>query len=1045
MYKFKKNTLIRLFIYVSIVHLGQLSLNAATLTVDSEAGAAQYQTIQAALNQAVAGDTVLVNAGNYRERIEFKSGGTVANPVILEGKPGAVLDASDNVSLNWQLDTSIGPGVYKATVSTLFPYTIIADGKSITTVDEKTADELSDPYDWIDIFNDGGIDIPSWSAVKALAMYRDAENELIIRFDGLLNPNSMNITLGPKEDCVLIDGFDHCIVRGLTIRNAAWGVRIENSVGSIVEDCTIGPVDYGVFLGTGSDSCTIRNNDITFAPYADFNPLVEANDETWRIHKRAGFSDRYAIRVTISIGGHDIHDNFIYEQFDGIQVGQTGTNSQNGDVDVHHNYITTILDDGMETSNGQVNNQWHDNVVEKCRRGTRIKSPNAGPLYIYRNIYLENKSDIVAYSNSTVALEPAEVWVYHNTTTADSAIGIDYSDASNPSSITTPDYHFHNNFHWCISADTNEIPDWNGDYNVYVRVNPDQRPWVTSGDADTASTRMSKWNNGISTMNTAGIEVNSLWLEDGIPGFSDITGRDVSLTVGSPARTFGLDLSQGQTLPGAGPGYFSGAKPDVGALQFGETMPLLRGMTAPVSYALIESEADTYVRGGSNANNNTGSEDELWVKEDSGSSNDRKVFLRFDLSTYSETISSATLQLMPVILGNNVATSSYQVLLVSDDTWQENTVTWNNSPAGSTVVANINGSDIIFGKVLEIDVSSIAAQEQAGDGNLSLVFVSLSSGTGRHVVFTSNESGTNSPALQLPPTAGGAAESLGTINKGVAAIDSATGSGFIMWTQQDVFTRFNPDPHTDNSTNLIAVLWNGSQWLYDNNSTTTVFTPVSTDVLIAAVSFSSDSITSLEGTNDVYNGIARGYASGDLSFIANQWGGSANPGEFTVTGSSFVKNASGPASMVFDVADFTDYASQTGAGSTLVLESGDTAVRMTGNIWQKYPFTYTVTVNTMLEVTVAAPDTGEILGIGLDSDNNYGAGGVTNFQLSGSQSPSSFQILSPTYTAGEGAVTYVIPVGSFFTGSMNYLTFTGDDDGGQSIDVTFSNIRVYEE
>ena len=132
--------------------------------------------------------------------------------------------------------------------------------------------------------------------------------------------------------------------------------------------------------------------------------------------------------------------------------------------------------------------------------------------------------------------------------------------------------------------------------------------------------------------------------------------------------------------------------------------------------------------------------------------------------------------------------------------------------------------------------------------------------------------------------------SLGAINKGVAARDSATGAGFILWSALNVVDRFDPDPYDGNSSNLIAVVWDGSQWLVDNNSTLSPFTPVASDVLIAEVDFSNDTITSLEGVDDTYNGIARGYISGDLSFVADIWDGGSNDGEFTVSGSVFTKN-----------------------------------------------------------------------------------------------------------------------------------------------------------
>jgi RHS repeat-associated protein len=77
---------------------------------------------------------------------------------------------------------------------------------------------------------------------------------------------------------------------------------------------------------------------------------------------------------------------------------------------------------------------------------------------------------------------------------------------------------------------------------------------------------------------------------------------------------------------------------------------------------------------------------------------------------------------------------------------------------------------------------------------------------------------------------------------------------------------------------------------YDNNLGYFAFTPVASDVLIAAVDFTNDTVTSLEGTNTTEIGIAKGYVSGDLKFFANRFGGVTNPDEFEVEGTHFVRN-----------------------------------------------------------------------------------------------------------------------------------------------------------
>jgi large repetitive protein len=131
-------------------------------------------------------------------------------------------------------------------------------------------------------------------------------------------------------------------------------------------------------------------------------------------------------------------------------------------------------------------------------------------------------------------------------------------------------------------------------------------------------------------------------------------------------------------------------------------------------------------------------------------------------------------------------------------------------------------------------------------------------------------------------------ESLGLVKFGIGAIDNATGTGYIMYSRQNLFVRFtNPKVDANNSLNLVAVKYINNQWHYDNNSVNTPFTPASSDLLIASVNFSTDVITSLQGTSSVVNGINAGFASGDLTFFTNRWNGASNAGEFTINGTFF--------------------------------------------------------------------------------------------------------------------------------------------------------------
>ncbi len=125
---------------------------------------------------------------------------------------------------------------------------------------------------------------------------------------------------------------------------------------------------------------------------------------------------------------------------------------------------------------------------------------------------------------------------------------------------------------------------------------------------------------------------------------------------------------------------------------------------------------------------------------------------------------------------------------------------------------------------------------------------------------------------------------LPNLRNGVAGNDNATGSGYMMYSQQNVRTRFS-SLAPNNADNFINVRLNGTQWQYDNNISWVNFTPTSTDVLVAAIDFTTDSVTMLKGNFGIINGLSKGYADGNLLVIANRWNGQTNAGEFGLSGS----------------------------------------------------------------------------------------------------------------------------------------------------------------
>lgn len=576
---------------------------AAVLHVSPAPGASAYPTIQAALDAARAGDTVLLAPGVYRERVRFAHSGAHGAPVTLAGEPGAIIDGSTPVELNWVPAPDIAPGVWRASVD-FMPFTVTANGQTITTLDEKRTSFDSkketnaidaNKIEWRDAFKNG-IRRSGWDGVRALAMYRQKQRELILRFQHDIDPRTMNITVAPREPVVLIDGADRCVVRGITLRNSAIGVQIANSLGSVVEHCVIDPADYGIQLDPGADRATLRFNRITLNPYAGANPWRRGSWDNWQAHKIGGFYDRIGIKIGRTLGGHQIHDNHIHDHWDGIDDHgnppwgpQDNPPADNPGLRVHHNLIENLNDDAMETMGPGVDGEWHHNIIRRTRCGFRIKAPHRGPLYLHHNIFLENKEDFRNWAQGTQFHPEAEVWVYHNTSTSDPAVTMNYKNTPTPPSATG--YRYYNNLfwsrQWVLKKDTDPAPDWRADHNVYLRVSSDYpRPWDgpsgrgydSPGYANRypdEEQRVAAWQADRDAAASAGLDLDSLWRESGPAGFRDAIAGDLALVFDSPARGRGADLLKLPHAPKQLPGIVPGDTPDAGALQFGESMPRL--------------------------------------------------------------------------------------------------------------------------------------------------------------------------------------------------------------------------------------------------------------------------------------------------------------------------------------------------------------------------------------------------------------------------------------------------------------------------------------
>ena len=127
------------------------------------------------------------------------------------------------------------------------------------------------------------------------------------------------------------------------------------------------------------------------------------------------------------------------------------------------------------------------------------------------------------------------------------------------------------------------------------------------------------------------------------------------------------------------------------------------------------------VRDGTYASQNFGTATELVVKKSANAGNTRESYLKFDFSTV-ESVTSAKLRINARLSDASVASLLTQIYSVSNTTWSETGITWNNKP---TTGSTLRGSFTVSGTGAtwyEIDLTSfIQAEFAAGRKVVTLV------------------------------------------------------------------------------------------------------------------------------------------------------------------------------------------------------------------------------------------------------------------------------------------------------------------------------------
>ncbi|HXJ70106.1 MAG TPA: PKD domain-containing protein, partial [Verrucomicrobiae bacterium] len=222
-----------------------------------------YCTITAALNaQGIAGNTIIVMPGTYREQVSIPASGTSASRLIVQASgPGVIIDGSDDFSTAAQW-TLVSGNVWLASSVNWDPIQVFLDG---TRADSSVVAPASLPartFRW----------------VSGTGLYVNAGGGNPATHQAAIGHRKYGFTL-PARSFVTIDGFtitrteDRGINCSATCNNITlshntisytnkMGIQFVGGTGhlvsaNVVHDCN----DHGIAMISGATACTIEDND----------------------------------------------------------------------------------------------------------------------------------------------------------------------------------------------------------------------------------------------------------------------------------------------------------------------------------------------------------------------------------------------------------------------------------------------------------------------------------------------------------------------------------------------------------------------------------------------------------------------------------------------------------------------------------------------------------------------------------------------------------------------------------------------------------------
>ena len=461
-----------------------------------------------------------------------------------------------------------------------------------------------------------------------------------------------------------------------------------------------------------------------------------------------------------------------------------------------------------------------------------------------------------------------------------------------------------------------------------------------------------------------------------------------------------------------------------------------------------------------------------------------RAFLKFNLAGSGvSSITSAKLRLKTIVVGNSTSSpNNLQTFAVDNDSWTETGINWNNQPPLNPLHLDHKwGFNSAAGDIVEIDVTAWAQSQLAGDGVMSVALADeFRRARGMRFHSRNATNAADRPVLVLNGSVNVAPAADASVKWGTY---SATNYG--NHAELEVRTDYAQSPNNTSTADggmeldimetlgvwgknvsSHAIHWDG----YGTNQKSRGWGPVpalNTDTTyrtygcywvpgelvefyvdgVKTGSYTDSRVMTTPGYlilslqlggwdgNTVTSAIHN--KSLDVDYVRVWSGAKTTPAVPSAT----TRSADG---VVQFGTDYSVYSGQSNATGQVTIADGGTAVTIHKDSWWKFPLNYTVTPDTVLEVTVESAAPGEIIALGLENNDSH-TDAKRLFHFAGSQVWTGAWTNYKDYVSASGPKTYVIPVGTFYTGAMTHLAIANDNDGGnKAVAARYSNVRIHE-